>query len=242
MSEKEYVKLSKALHVLDVVMSDDSIKHKGKAVRKRLLELPTEDIEKLKAEIDDLETKLAINKGAMRAYREECEKAHDEAVKDFSHFLIDKAKDGSIDVDELPDLVVEWMSPSRKAVDVMEEIGGVFNEAAVALGNGSVTGKSVCVGRIMKCSECDLLDKCPSGQRCVDAIGKDFERYCPAREVVEKQTSKKPVKKNPICYNKTKDGQEYYAYDYHCPVCDEKLKLQEHHCPCGQALDWSDSQ
>ena len=41
MSEKEYVKLSKALHVLDVVMSDDSIKHKGKAVRKRLKELPT---------------------------------------------------------------------------------------------------------------------------------------------------------------------------------------------------------
>lgn len=150
MSEKEYVKLSKALHVLDVVMSDDSIKHKGKAVRKRFLELPKEDIEKLKAEIDDLETKLAINKGAMRAYREECEKAHDEAVKDFSHFLIDKAEGGNIEIAELPDLVVEWMNPSRKVADVMKEVGGVFNEAAVTLGNGSVTGKGFYETRFTK--------------------------------------------------------------------------------------------
>lgn len=62
------------------------------------------------------------------------------------------------------------------------------------------------------------------------------------KEALEKQIPKKPVKKNPICYNKTKDGKEYYAYDYHCPVCDKKLKLQEHHCPCGQALDWSDTE
>lgn len=62
------------------------------------------------------------------------------------------------------------------------------------------------------------------------------------KKALEKQIPQKPVKKNPICYNKTKDGQEYYAYDYHCPVCDKKLKLQEHHCPCGQALDWSDTE
>ena len=43
----EYIKLKKALHILDVVMSDDSIKHKGKAIRKRLKELPTEDVEKV---------------------------------------------------------------------------------------------------------------------------------------------------------------------------------------------------
>lgn len=41
----EYIKLKKALHILDVVMSDDSIKHKGKAIRKRLKELPTEHFE-----------------------------------------------------------------------------------------------------------------------------------------------------------------------------------------------------
>ena len=70
----------------------------------------------------------------------------------------------------------------------------------------------------------------------------DKETFEMVKKAVEKQTPKKPVKKNPICYNKTKDGQEYYAYDYHCPVCDEKIKLQEHHCPCGQALDWSDTE
>ena len=38
----------------------------------------------------------------------ELENAHGEAVKDFCHFLIDKADGGSISVDELPDLVAEW--------------------------------------------------------------------------------------------------------------------------------------
>lgn len=75
-----------------------------------------------------------------------------------------------------------------------------------------------------------------------ESISKEMLIEC--REVIhkalKKQIPKKPVKKNPICYEKTKDGQEYYIYDYHCPICDKKLELQEHHCPCGQALDWSD--
>lgn len=63
-----------------------------------------------------------------------------------------------------------------------------------------------------------------------------------AVEALEKQILKKPLKKNPICYAKTKDGQESYVYDYHCPVCGTKLKVKEHHCPCGQALDWEEYQ
>ena len=59
---------------------------------------------------------------------------------------------------------------------------------------------------------------------------------------LEKQIAKKPIKKNPICYAKTKDGQEYFAFDYFCPNCNEKIKLSEHHCKCGQALDWSDTE
>ena len=43
----EYIKLKQALHILDVVMSDNSIKHKGKAIRKRLKELSGEDVEKV---------------------------------------------------------------------------------------------------------------------------------------------------------------------------------------------------
>lgn len=40
----EYKKLKDVLHILDLVMSDDSIKHTGKAIRKRLKELPTADV------------------------------------------------------------------------------------------------------------------------------------------------------------------------------------------------------
>ena len=81
-------------------------------------------------EAENLETELAINKGAMRAYREAFEKAHDEAVADFSHFLIDKAKDGSIDICDLPDLVAEWRSPERKDAELMKELNAFFDEAA----------------------------------------------------------------------------------------------------------------
>ena len=58
---------------------------------------------------------------------------------------------------------------------------------------------------------------------------------------LEKQIPKKPIKKNPICYEKTKDGIEHFAYDYFCPDCNKQIKATEHHCHCGQALDWSDT-
>lgn len=60
-------------------------------------------------------------------------------------------------------------------------------------------------------------------------------------EALEKQIPKKPLKKNPICYERTKTGQKYYAYDYHCPMCYTKVNKEPHHCPCGQALDWSET-
>ena len=62
------------------------------------------------------------------------------------------------------------------------------------------------------------------------------------KDALEKQIPKKAIKKNPICYEKTKYGQEYFAFDYFCPNCNEQIKLSEHHCKCGQALDWSDSE
>lgn len=40
----EYIKLKDVLHILDVVITDDSIKHTGKAIRKRLKELSGEDV------------------------------------------------------------------------------------------------------------------------------------------------------------------------------------------------------
>lgn len=44
----EYIKRKSALHILDLVMSDPSIKHKGKAIRRRLKELPAEDVAEVK--------------------------------------------------------------------------------------------------------------------------------------------------------------------------------------------------
>lgn len=107
-----------------------------------------QEIAELKKVNKNLETDASINKGAMRAYREACENAQDEAVKDFCHFLIDKSENGSIAINELPDLVVEWGSPSRKAADVMKEANTAFDkaveslEAYCTLNEGSITGKS----------------------------------------------------------------------------------------------------
>lgn len=63
-----------------------------------------------------------------------------------------------------------------------------------------------------------------------------------AIKALEKQIPKEVVKKNYICVSKSIDGEECYVYDYHCPMCDVKLKVFEHHCPCGQALDWSEKE
>lgn len=60
------------------------------------------------------------------------------------------------------------------------------------------------------------------------------------KNALEKQMPKKPIKKNPICYSKSIDGEEMHDYDYHCPLCDAKVNNEKHHCPCGQALDWRD--
>ena len=71
----------------------------------------------------------------------------------------------------------------------------------------------------------------------------DFEWLEKSKEALEKQIPKNPVKKNPIAYSKTRDGKCHYDYDYHCPLCDKKLYNNlEHHCPCGQAIDWSDAE
>ena len=72
----------------------------------------------------------------------------------------------------------------------------------------------------------------------------DIEVYCAvsmAKNALKKQIPKKPIKKNPICYAQTKDGTEFIAYDYFCPDCNKQIKATEHHCKCGQALDWSDT-
>lgn len=77
------------------------------------VDLFKEEIQRLLKEKADLEKEVEVHKGVMRACQVALENAHDEVVKDFAHFLIDKAKDGCIQINDLPDLVVEW---SREAV------------------------------------------------------------------------------------------------------------------------------
>lgn len=51
------------------------------------------------------------------------------------------------------------------------------------------------------------------------------------REAREKQISKKPIKRSFII--------PYEGIDV-CPSCKEPISKKEHHCKCGQAIDWSD--
>ena len=108
------------------------------------------------AEAEQIEIDNALYRQENRLLQEELEKAHDEAVKDFSYFLIDKAVGGSIAIDELPDIVVEWGSPSRKAAEVLNEVNTAFDETreslepSCALSEGTTTWKSWCDARFSK--------------------------------------------------------------------------------------------
>ena len=66
--------------------------------------------------------------------------------------------------------------------------------------------------------------------------------YTEAVSALEKQMPKKVVTANHICYSMSKEGERLYVYDYHCPLCDAKVNNERHHCPCGQALEWSDTE
>lgn len=50
-----------------------------------------------------------------------------------------------------------------------------------------------------------------------------------AKEALEKQIPKKP-------YTANENGE--YEKDY-CPTCHRSLFPYDHHCRCGQAIDWS---
>ena len=53
-----------------------------------------------------------------------------------------------------------------------------------------------------------------------------------AISALEKQIPKKPYKDN-------ENG--VYEKD-HCPTCHRSLFPNDHHCECGQAIDWSDEE
>ena len=65
---------------------------------------------------------------------------------------------------------------------------------------------------------------------------KSAKRVVEARDMaiqaLEKQIAKKPYKDN-------ENG--VYEKD-HCPTCHRSLFPNDHHCECGQAIDWSDEE
>lgn len=54
-------------------------------------------------------------------------------------------------------------------------------------------------------------------------------------ELLDKATPKKPKTNSTF---KMPIGN--YVTTYHCPTCNVKFQSKTHHCPCGQALDWSE--
>lgn len=53
-----------------------------------------------------------------------------------------------------------------------------------------------------------------------------------AIEALEKQIPKNPIKVD--------SGVNDYDFDYKCPNCEDYVDEGEHHCECGQAIDWGD--
>lgn len=64
-----------------------------------------------------------------------------------------------------------------------------------------------------------------------EAYSDYFQDVCKlAIEALEKQIPKKP-------YTDNENG--IYEKDY-CPACHRSLFPYDHHCKCGQAIDWSE--
>ena len=63
-------------------------------------------------------------------------------------------------------------------------------------------------------------------------VGEHIKSIEIAIHALEKQIAKKPYKDN-------ENG--VYEKD-HCPTCHRSLFPNDHHCECGQAIDWSDEE
>ena len=71
-------------------------------------------------------------------------------------------------------------------------------------------------------------DDMRKGYFCIN----DFLALEVAKTALEKQIAKKPIPVDSGVYD--------YPYDYECPNCRKNVDDIEHHCECGQKLDWSE--
>lgn len=61
---------------------------------------------------------------------------------------------------------------------------------------------------------------------------KDFISYVvDANIALARQIAKKPIQVDSGVYD--------YPYDYECPNCRKNVDELDHHCKCGQKIDWS---
>ena len=77
-------------------------------------------------------------------------------------------------------------------------------------------------------NDCDNCEYCYSQGN----FGEQKEAFQMAIQALEKQIPKKPYKDN-------ENG--IYEKEY-CPICHRSLFPNDHHCICGQAIDWRDEE
>ena len=84
-----------------------------------------------------------------------------------------------------------------------------------------------------RCEDCNI-DKCDDCELCYKQgnNGERIESTKIAIQALEKQIPKKPYKDN-------ENG--IYEKEY-CPICHRSLFPNDHHCICGQAIDWMDEE
>ena len=76
--------------------------------------------------------------------------------------------------------------------------------------------------------DCDNCEYCYSQGN----FGEQKEAFQMSLQALEKQIPKKPYKDN-------ENG--IYEKEY-CPICHRSLFPNDHHCICGQAIDWRDEE
>ena len=101
---------------------------------------------------------------------------------------------------------------------------------------GFVQGKLDCMNKcnVFEREHSYNTDLCDNCEYCYSQgnFGNQKEAFQMAINALEKQIAKKPYKDN-------ENG--IYEKEY-CPICHRSLFPNDHHCICGQSIDWSDEE
>ena len=99
---------------------------------------------------------------------------------------------------------------------------------------GFIQGKLDCMNKcgVFNREDIKKKDLCDNCNYCYSqgTFGEQREAFQMAINALEKHIPKKPYKDN-------ENG--IYEKEY-CPICHISLFPNDHHCICGQAIDWSD--